>query len=116
DRSPAREPQGERDGALVNKPLSLPDFSLEPLRAVLDRYAGNVALIDEAGRETTYAELLRDADKFSARVGPARQLVFLAAANARASISAYVACLLAGHPVYLFAEGDQLQDPLIERY
>jgi len=72
----------------------------------LDRFCEQVALI-EHDKRVSYAELLHDADAFSAPLGTQRLLVFLEARNTIEAVTAYIGCLRGGHVVYLFGEGDE---------
>lgn len=86
-------------------------------RDLIERHSSRLALVDEAGKETSYASLVGRADEFGAGLGPERQLVFLEATNTAASIAAYLGCLLHRHPVYLFNGQDEaLLQGLLENY
>jgi acyl-CoA synthetase (AMP-forming)/AMP-acid ligase II len=75
----------------------------------LDRHGDAPALITGDGEVISYRDLLRQADDFAARIADdaARRFVLLMVGNNVASITAYLGCLRAGHPLLLFdAEGD----------
>lgn len=89
----------------------MPNFAHE-----LARFGDNVALIDDQGA-LTYSDLLEQAGRLSASIGQERQLVFLEATNTRASVIAYVGCLIGAHPVHMFNARDREQvDGLISTY
>jgi acyl-coenzyme A synthetase/AMP-(fatty) acid ligase len=101
----------------MNVPLIVPEHNAVSFRAVLERYSANIALVDEQGGTTTYEALLLAADNFVERIGGGRQLIFLQTKNTVRSISAYVGCRIAGHPVYLFQDQDEkVLQSLIDRY
>ncbi|WP_199555325.1 AMP-binding protein [Sandaracinobacteroides hominis] len=72
----------------------------------LDRFGEAVALLPEDGPQVSYAELMRLADGFAARLGGERRLVLLGVRNDVASVAAYLGCLRGGHPVLLLAAGE----------
>lgn len=82
----------------------------------LESYSDSVALI-EGDVEVSYASLIRSADEVTKRLGVERRLVFLETRNDSASIAAYLGCLRAGHPVYLFGAQDiERAEALADRY
>ena len=91
--------------------------ALLALRARMLRDPERTALVESGGRHRTYAELIRQADEFAAKLGVERRLVFLEAGNEPSAIAAYLGCILAGHPVYLFSKQDgAVLDALAARY
>lgn len=72
------------------------------------------ALIAPGGRMLTYRELADRVCTVAECLGRTRRLVLLAASNDVESVIAYLACLHAGHPVLLTAQG--ALDALVERY
>jgi len=91
--------------------------SAHELRTRLSGWASRAALVGEDGVAVTYGELLEAGARFVAGFGQARRLVFIEASNRPEALAAYFACLVAGHPVYLFGEKDDAALPaLIERY
>jgi len=58
-------------------------------------------LKEEGGASLSYADMLVQAKAAVAPLGEARQLVFIEGSNSRASLLAYIGCLLAGHVVHL---------------
>ena len=97
----------------------MPDLSrtltfVAELETFGDRSAA-VSAID--GRTITYAQLVAGADALAEQLGAARRLAFVEAANSIESLLAYVACLRARHPMFLFSRADRPKlDHLISRY
>lgn len=58
----------------------------------LQKYAENTAVIEDGGRQTSYAELHEYCRRFAAHV-PARSLIFNLCSNTLGSLIGYVACL-----------------------
>jgi acyl-CoA synthetase (AMP-forming)/AMP-acid ligase II len=79
---------------------------------------GNAPAIFDTGRGvTSYSTLLDRANSLASELGNTRRLVFVEAAQTVDAIAAYVACLRARHPVYLYNSHDRpTLERLIERY
>ncbi|MBL8772704.1 MAG: AMP-binding protein [Phenylobacterium sp.] len=71
----------------------------------LESFGSTAAVVTDAGRTVTYAELAGLADAFAARLGAQRRLLLIEAANALEPLAAYLGALRAGHPVILTAAG-----------
>jgi acyl-CoA synthetase (AMP-forming)/AMP-acid ligase II len=71
------------------------------------RQQGNASALFYSEQRISYAALLAEADAVLERIGSARQLVFLEARNTPASIAAYLACLMGGHPVHLYTTAER---------
>ena len=72
----------------------------------LARHGDRPALLDPDGRVWSYLDLQARVDEAAERLGSARRLVLLEAANAAAPIATYLAALQHGHPV-LLVPGDR---------
>jgi len=84
--------------------------------STLAEFGDRAALVGPTGH-ISYSDLHDAAVRFAGRIGPARSLVFLEARNEIDSIAAYLGCLLADHPVYLFNPHDKNKaEALAERY
>ncbi|MDR1656443.1 MAG: AMP-binding protein [Deltaproteobacteria bacterium] len=83
----------------------------------LDKYAEQIALVDESGADQTYAAILADGDEIAAKIGR-RCLVFLNCSNCFESVTAYLGCLRAGVvPVLLSTSLDPaLLNDLLDNY
>lgn len=84
----------------------------------LSRFGANEALVDaESGVTLTYAELESRVQQRSIQLAAPKRLVFLEARNTIGSVVDYLACLRAGHVVYLL---ESVHDPktraLIDTY
>jgi acyl-CoA synthetase (AMP-forming)/AMP-acid ligase II len=73
---------------------------------LLERWGTATALISPNGEAISYASLLESADAFSSAIGPERRIVFLKMNNSVDSITAYIGCLRAHHPVFPFSPDD----------
>ena len=67
----------------------------------LARHGERPALLDPAGDVVSYLDLQRRVDEAAERLGPARRLVLIEAANTLATVATYLAALQHGHPVLL---------------
>jgi acyl-coenzyme A synthetase/AMP-(fatty) acid ligase len=86
-----------------------------PLRE-LSTYGDAPALLT-TDRCVSYATLHADATALAAQIGAEPNLVFLEASNTVEAITAYVACLVGGHPVFLYSAQDRARAlALAERY
>lgn len=80
-------------------------------------HGGKIALIEENGAELTYEALDALVGQFARRHCPEPMFVFLECRNTIESITAYLACLRSGCPVFLYQSQDAvLFDRLVERY
>jgi acyl-CoA synthetase (AMP-forming)/AMP-acid ligase II len=88
----------------------------EPFYNLLDEFSDKIAIVEGDAR-ITYADLSRAVKNVVGRIGSERRLVFLEARNDSISITAYLACLAGGHPVYLFGHSDAARaEDLAKRY
>lgn len=79
------------------------DFARVSFAAQLASYGDSPAILT-ASQSLTYRELADRVDAMAFRLGPVRRLVALAAANDLDSLVAYLAALVAGHPLILLPE------------
>jgi len=87
------------------------------LRALLQNHSLNVALQLGDNKTISYAQLLASADTFALALGDTRRLVFLEACPTPEIVAAYLACLIARHPVHLLPPGGgRSSDALIATY
>lgn len=99
----------------LHRPSTSP--KLAELRARLLEDPARPALVTPQGTAITFQDLVRRADAFSAELGERRRLLFLEARNDAESISAYLGCILNGHPFYLFNGQDgAAMEALAARY
>ncbi|MEP1870291.1 MAG: AMP-binding protein [Paraglaciecola sp.] len=83
----------------------------------IEQYENTIAIIDENQNPISYQKLCNDAQALTLEYQHSKQLVFIRAQNNYATVLAYVACVLAGFPVLLVANENQVQlDELISRY
>jgi acyl-CoA synthetase (AMP-forming)/AMP-acid ligase II len=69
----------------------------------LGRFGEATALTDTGGHRMSYAALHRAAADFACKLGDVRRLVFLEASNRIETVTAYLGCLMGGHPVHPFS-------------
>lgn len=79
------------------------DFARVSFAAQLASYGDSPAILTDS-QSLTYRELADRVDAMALRLGPVRRLVALAAANNLDSLVAYLAALVAGHPLILLPE------------
>lgn len=79
------------------------DFARVSFAAQLASYGDSPAILTD-NQSLTYRELADRVDAMAHRLGPVRRLVALAAANDLDSLVAYLAALVAGHPLILLPE------------
>jgi acyl-CoA synthetase (AMP-forming)/AMP-acid ligase II len=79
------------------------DFARLSFAAQLASYGDSPAILT-GNQSLTYQELAERVDAMALRLGPVRRLVALAAANDVDSLVAYLAALVAGHPLILLPE------------
>lgn len=79
------------------------DFARVSFAAQLASYGDSPAILTD-NQSLTYRELADRVDAMAERLGPVRRLVALAAANDLDSLVAYLAALVAGHPLILLPE------------
>lgn len=79
------------------------DFARVSFAAQLASYGDSPAILTDS-QSLTYRELADRVDAMALRLGPVRRLVALAAANDLDSLVAYLAALVAGHPLILLPE------------
>src|SRR5690349_21460297 len=104
--------EGLADTALAGRFLPTIPFTSE-----LEAFGDGPAAIGSDGQAVTYSQLAARADALAEQLGTARRLVFLEAANSIESLIGYVACLRAGHPMFLWSRPDRAKlDSLILRY
>lgn len=83
----------------------------------LERWGGATALVTEDGETVSYADLVRRADAFAARLGTARKVLYLDARNTVEAVAAYLGALRGRHPVILVAgSGPGLELRLCEAF
>lgn len=79
------------------------DFARVSFAAELANFGDNPAILSAHGT-LTYRELAERVAAMARRLGPSRRLVALSAANDLDSLVAYLAALVAGHPLILLPE------------
>ena len=77
----------------------------------LEHFAAAVAVELPDGRQITYGELARQADRFAAQLPVKRSLVFLLVGNHLDSLAAYLGCLRHGHVPLLLM--DNIEESLL---
>lgn len=77
----------------------------------LEHFAAAVAVELPDGRQITYGELSRQADRFAAQLPVKRSLVFLLVGNHLDSLAAYLGCLRHGHVPLLLM--DNIEESLL---
>jgi len=82
----------------------------------LERWGEATALVLEDGEAVTYAELVRRADAFAARLGMVRKVLYLEARNTVEAIAAYLGALRGRHPVILVVAQSGLESRLCEAF
>jgi acyl-coenzyme A synthetase/AMP-(fatty) acid ligase len=83
----------------------------------IQEFEDTLAIVDELGHKHSYKQLCVEAKKCCDEIAKGSQLVFIKAQNNYSTVVAYVACMLAGHPVLLVAADNTVQlDELINRY
>ncbi|MEZ4290381.1 MAG: hypothetical protein R3E53_07530 [Myxococcota bacterium] len=74
--------------------MSAPDFVLS-----LSRHGDRTALVDDAGRRVTYAQLAERVEGLAATLGDRPRLVMVEVASTVPAVTAYLAALRGGHAV-----------------
>lgn len=83
----------------------------------LARHGHRLAMVGHDGARLTYAQLAERVSVLARRLGTARKLVLIAAANEVDPLVSYLAALAAGHPVLLAAADDPAQlESLLANY
>ena len=83
----------------------------------LETFADRIALVDEAGQDVTYADLIARAEASVAGLGDTRLLTAIEMDASVEAISAYVGALRAGHAVIALSPGDGRSDtPILQRF
>ncbi|HPG28308.1 MAG TPA: AMP-binding protein, partial [Myxococcota bacterium] len=81
--------------------MSAPDFVLS-----LSRHGERTALVDDAGRRVTYAQLAERVEGLAATLGDRPRLVMVEVASTVPAVTAYLAALRGGHAVIVGKPGD----------
>ncbi len=72
----------------------------------LAQHGDREALVDDAGRRVTYAELATRVEALVEELGPRRRLVMVEVASTTPAVTAYLAALHGGHAVIVAKPGD----------
>lgn len=82
----------------------------------LEAYGDRPALVDEAGRELSYAALAACADDFANSLGPDKQLILLEAKNDIRTFEVLLGGLRCGHPLILTSPERHKSEEIAQSY
>ena len=76
----------------------------------IHQFESNTALITDDGASITYKELLAKIKEFQRQIGVDKKLIFIEVTNNSHSIIAYLACVMANHPILLLNPDSKAQN------
>jgi acyl-CoA synthetase (AMP-forming)/AMP-acid ligase II len=103
----------------VSRPRRSPDSGLGAsggFAGGLCAFGDRPAIVAQDGATISYVDLAARADAFAARLGPARRLVTIEAANEIEPLVAYLGALRHGHPAMLLGPGQAATSRVAQAY